>query len=273
MFHGRQQLVHGSRDMNRYSYNWTVHSSRQSILHTAEWYIYPNFLISLFIKSLTLFVHINNITSDKYCLQSFLLINGIKFPFTFRINPEQMSPILPFLILSRNTGKRNGINITCLKQIYSWCDILICRHLNFFCSVTRVPLTTLMSLVSLLSIAVSPFSEVCQRSQGEKKKKDTMGLMILQNLTKVEVYIYIKHLQIHYWHFKLARCHINILLRRFYRGFSSQWKKDGMCTKILNKRLYMLKSKELSWLDPLHCIIKEIKSTVVNKPSFFFFLT
>lgn len=170
--------------MNRYSYNWTVHSSRQSILHTAEWYIYPNFLISLCIKSLTLFVHINNITSDKYCLQSFLLINGIKFPFTFRINPEQMSPILPFLILSRNTGKRNGINITCLKQIYSWCDILICRHLNFFCSVTRVPLTTLMSLVSLFSIAVSPFSEVCQRPQGEKKKKRHDGFNDTTKLDK-----------------------------------------------------------------------------------------
>lgn len=258
--------------MNRCSYNWTVHSSRQSILHTAEWYIYPNFLISLFIKSLTLFVHINNITSDKYCLESFLLINGIKFPFTLRINPEQMSPILPFLILSRNTGKRNGINITCLKQIYSWCDILICRHLNFFLFCYKGTTdNTDVSGFTVLHCSLSLLWGLSEITRGKKKKKDMMGLMILQNLTKVEVYIHIKHLQIHYWHFKLARCHINILLRRFYRGFSSQWKKDGTCTKILNKRLYMLKSKELSWLDPLHCIIKEIKSTAVNKPSFFFF--
>lgn len=41
-----------------------------------------------------------------------------------------------------------------------------------------------MSLVSLLSIAVSPFSEVCQRPQGEKKKKRHDGFNDTTKLDK-----------------------------------------------------------------------------------------
>lgn len=99
------------------SFATELFKGHDNILHAADWNICSNFMFSIFIKSVTLFVHITNILLPKRCLQQFLFINGIKLSLTFRIHSEQMSPVLPFLMLSWISGKINGINITCLEQI------------------------------------------------------------------------------------------------------------------------------------------------------------